>query len=156
MTRPFPRPLHLSHADQSPASGRAVGPTAGHALRPSPRSSRAPVFDDHDRIEAIRALNHQPTRRARVFPNDVFGDPGWAILLHLFENALTGKACTIRSCQKASGASMDTALRYIRYFENAGYVARAVAEDDTPRNGVGVTDAAIAKLEQYMADAARR
>jgi len=92
------------------------------------RSSREPSVRDEDDIERLlklaRALLSQARRREQFFPNIVFYDPQWLMVLDLFVATAEGRDLAISSVCIASGAANATAWRNIRLLEDRGLILR--------------------------------
>lgn len=83
---------------------------------------------------AVRAAR---VRRDRHFPDKLFGEPAWDILLELFASTVMGERISIDKACRAANVAQTTALRYIRELERHGLIA------ETP----GLADSGVALLE---------
>ncbi len=86
-----------------------------------------------ERVYAARRL------RDRILPSCVLGEPGWDILLDLFQMKAQGRAVSVTSACHASGVPNTTALRSIGNLEKHGIVQRLPSETDRRRTLVSLT-----------------
>lgn len=61
-------------------------------------------------------------KRERFFDTDLFGEPGWDMLLDLYEHAERGKAVSVSSACIAASVPPTTALRWIAVLVQRGLV----------------------------------
>jgi len=90
------------------------------------------------------AREHLAARRARArfFPTELFGEPGWDLILDLFIAGEEGKAISITSACIASGVAPTTALRWIGVLEERGMIARQPDPEDGRRMYVSLREEA--------------
>lgn len=71
---------------------------------------------------AERALTER-RRRTDHFGNEkIFGEPAWDILLDLFIHQVRNEEVTVKRATVGSGASSETALRWLRVLDQEGLV----------------------------------
>lgn len=98
----------------------------------------------HQMLAARRA-------RSRFFPDALFADPAWDILLDLLNSRLTQRRVSISSVCVASNVPPTTALRWIKLLENDGLVSRRADPFDGRRFYIELTEKAEASLSRYFA-----
>lgn len=103
-------------------------------------SKRMPHEDLHLGLIA-RSLYQLRRRRSKWFPDDLFAEPAWDMLLDLFVNFSNGKLITTTSICHAAEVPLTTGLRWIGLLETAGLVERFRVADDSRVNGVRMTKA---------------
>ena len=85
-------------------------------------------------------------RRSDHFAGELFGEPAWDMLLHLFIGHLEGDTISVRSCCVALGMSNTTALRYLVVFGEAGLVRRVDLDDDANKTFIAITSLGFEKM----------
>jgi hypothetical protein len=68
--------------------------------------------------------------RNRLFPEGLFGEPAWDILLQLFLADQKGVVVTTAAVQKGANVSPESAARWIALLEEANLVTRSVPTED--------------------------
>ena len=68
--------------------------------------------------------------RNRLFPEGLFGEPAWDILLQLFLADQKGVVVTTAAVQKGADASPDSAARWIALLDEANLVTRSLPAED--------------------------
>lgn len=81
-------------------------------------------------LQLAQALLSLARRREQFFPNIVFYDPQWLMVLDLFVATAQGRDLAISSVCIASGAASATAWRNIRLLEDRGLILRAPHPSD--------------------------
>jgi DNA-binding IclR family transcriptional regulator len=81
-------------------------------------------------MQLAQALLSQARRREQFFPNIVFYDPQWLMVLDLFVATAQGRDLAISSVCIASGAANATAWRNIRLLEDRGIILRTPHPSD--------------------------
>ncbi|NJS14758.1 MAG: hypothetical protein HC788_09330 [Sphingopyxis sp.] len=66
---------------------------------------------------AIHALTDRKSRRDHFANPNFFGEPAWDILLDLYIHQVRNQAVTVRSTIIGSGASSQTAMRWLEILE---------------------------------------
>lgn len=90
--------------------------------------------------------------RERLLGQDLFGEPGWDILLELFVAHCDGKPVTVSAIAQASAAPTTTGLRYIALLVDAGLVERTKADHDRRTVLVALTARGLAAMEKLLTE----
>lgn len=98
-------------------------------------------------IEAVIASRRQ---RLKFFETELFFDPSWSMLLDLFRAELREQPISVSSVCYGSGVPETTALRYIKFMEDAGYVTRRPDPTDKRRVFLRLTPVASEKMIAYL------
>ena len=88
--------------------------------------------------------------RARFFPDGLFADPAWDMLLDLLAAGLAQTRVSVSSLCLASNVPSTTALRWIKALENDGLVMRQADPHDGRRYFVTLSQKAKSALHAYF------
>ncbi len=89
------------------------------------------IMRNSDRLAyTARSILSQNQIRKKLFSNNLFGDPGWYMLLELFVQYLEGTKISSKSLTISADCPPTTALRYVGLLEEAGLVTRTSSTDD--------------------------
>jgi hypothetical protein len=88
--------------------------------------------------------------RQRCFPNDIFGEPAWDMMLDLFIAHGEGKLVSVSSLCLASAVPPTTALRWINILEREAILARDPDSNDGRRVHLSLTTEATAGMIKYF------
>src|SRR5262245_33469625 len=113
--------------------------------QPTPRSR--PGYDRAgfaDRVYRGRRL------RVRYFPEDLFADPAWDILLLLYSLEPSGKQVSTSAVCSSAGVPESTGHRWIEKLIQAGLVIREKHPNDRRVNWVRLSDLTINRLHAYF------
>ena len=105
-----------------PGSGESSGKTACGASLASHNGPRAPTEDQL--VGLAKALTSTRSRRKDFLTADLFGEPGWDMLLALYHAEAKGTRLTVTSLCAASQCPDTTALRWIEKLKQLGLVRR--------------------------------
>lgn len=107
---------------------------------------------DSDREILVRAkwTLEDRKRRSRFFRSDLFGEPGWHILLDLFIQQKVGKRTSVMAARIGSGAATTTALRYLALLIEDGLVEREGDPSDGRRSWLSLTPQAMETMTEYL------
>lgn len=98
----------------------------------------------------VRRIIRQRQQRGRFFPNDLFADPAWDMLLDLAAATAEHSRVPVTSLCHASGVPPTTALRWIGLLEKAGLVRKQQDSVDRRRAFVVLTDNGVASIARYF------
>lgn len=80
-------------------------------------------------------------KRAEYLPGEIFGEPGWDILLDLFIARLHRRDVSISSACLGANVPPTTALRWITLFVERGYIERTDCIHDRRMSWLKLSDA---------------
>jgi len=96
-------------------------------------------------------------QRAQIFGSaDLFGEPGWDILLDLYIAYAEGKQVSVSSACIGSASPATTGLRWLSVLAEQGLIAREADEQDQRRIMVRLTQRGVAAMERFLALARER
>ena len=131
---------------------RQDGPKAAADV-PQPPSPARPV-ETPDPVARRRAAlgKIKADRRARSihFPQDLFSDPCWEMLLDLYDARLAGAEVTVTSLGAASGVPLTTALRRMEALQEHGLILRTEDPGDKRRTIIRLTDPGLLAVENFF------
>ena len=110
------------------------------------RASIARLDDWSVALAAYRARRE----RAHFFPETLFGEPAWDMLLELFVAAGDRKQIATTSLCLGSGVPATTAQRYIDMLVARGMAERCVDPEDRRRTLIGITQAGRDAMTSYF------
>jgi hypothetical protein len=102
--------------------------------------------------ETLRELLQARRLRSRFFPEDLFADPAWDILLDLLLAEITQQRICVSSACIAAAVPATTALRWIKSLENRGFITRRYDPQDARRVFVELSSSASGALRRYFAN----
>ena len=120
---------------RSAATGRADNPVTAR---------------DQARAWADR-LYAERRRRDALFPDGLFGEPAWDLLLAMFTAREKGQAMILCRAYKAAGVSDTTGRRLLDRMEEEGLITRRRAPRSRKMRIVELTDLAVERLIDYLA-----
>lgn len=123
------------------------------ALDSLPSAKRLPIARNCNLTEReVQAILKARRRRARFFPDDLFADPAWDILLELYAAELGQRRIAISSLCIGAAVPATTALRWIHTLEKKGLIARHNDPFDGRRVYASLSESALSSIEAYFAD----
>lgn len=100
------------------------------------------TFADPDVLARLAAvLIRIRSIRSSYLPEDLFGEPGWDLLLDLYVHRRRGKRISVTSACTAAGVPPTTALRWIGDLVDRGFIEREDDKADRRRALLSLTDA---------------
>ena len=90
-------------------------------------------------------------RRDALFPDGLFGEPAWDLLLAMFSAREKGQAMILCRAYKAAGVSDTTGRRLLDRMEEEGLITRRRAPRSRKMRVVELTDRAAERLVDYLA-----
>lgn len=97
-------------------------------------------------------LYQERRRRARHFPQHLFAEPAWDILLDLFVNGVRNRAISITSACIAGGIPATTGLRWLGLLEKEGLLVRENNGGDARVTWVRLSDNGMNAMRGYLAE----
>jgi DNA-binding MarR family transcriptional regulator len=101
-------------------------------------------------IDTVRSLIRARRLRSRFFPDDIFADPAWDILLELFAADILQRRVSISDAAIASAVPPTTALRWLNRLVEAGMLVRHSDPRDARRVFVELTPETSLALRRYF------
>ena len=121
---------------------------------PATPAPTGPIENSPDRLADMKARVVQVIQsrqaRDRHFPQHLFADPAWDMLLDLTLAKLSSKEISVSSVCLAAGVPQSTALRRLQDLEQSGLVRRRRDRDDRRRIFVELTDDAMQRILRYL------
>jgi hypothetical protein len=118
-------------------------------------AASTPVTDQMKEREQARAwadrLYAERRRRDSLFPDGLFGEPAWDLLLAMFTAREKGHAMILCRAYKAAGVSDTTGRRLLDRMEEEGLITRRRAPRSRKMRIVELTDKAVERLIEYLA-----
>jgi DNA-binding MarR family transcriptional regulator len=118
------------------------------------------VIDEAGKVEESKhretlsalALSKYRVRRMReeYFPQQLFGEPAWDILLDLYISNGMDRKISVSSLCVASMVPPTTALRYISMLEDNGMLRKVPAESDRRVSLVELTEEGCRAMDAYL------
>lgn len=105
---------------------------------------------DCEVLVLAKAAHDDRRSRAALFRSDLFGEPGWDILLDLFIQERVGRRISVTGACVGSGATSTTALRYLNLLIGDGLVQREGDPADGRRSWVKLTPQAAEMMTEYL------
>ncbi len=106
----------------------------------------------HSLTIAADAAHSARSWRNRYFPDRLFGEPAWDILLDLFIQQQRGNPVSISSACTAGGTAPTTGLRWLNTLEAAGLLEREADRDDGRMSWIRLTTEAHDRMTAYLQD----
>ncbi len=137
----------MTQARQAERPGACVPVVTRDSGDGSPRDHNAV-----DRGDAAMAASFLRARRYRdtCFPDGLFSDPAWDMLLGLFAAAGEGKTMSVTEACLLSTAPVSTAIRWIDIIERKGLVSRFPDTQDRRRIRLRLERPAVANVNRWL------
>ncbi|MDE2563199.1 MAG: winged helix DNA-binding protein [Sphingomonadales bacterium] len=97
-----------------------------------------------------REIYSERRRRERMFPEDLFGEPSWDVLLDLFIAGREQRRVPTTSACIGSHVPPTTALRWLRILEQRGLIERENDRRDGRRTFVRLSPYGMNLLERFL------
>ena len=133
--RSYPLP---SRAGISKAGGAVAEPAVG---------MEAAAMSNAASLQALLRLRHV---RATLFPERIFVQPAWDMLLELLECRLRRRRISVSGLYLAAGVPPATALRRMQDMEDAGLIVRVSDPDDRRRQFVELTPRTLHQFQAFV------
>ncbi|HTU13124.1 MAG TPA: transcriptional regulator [Allosphingosinicella sp.] len=127
-----------------------------HQTKPLDRHSSTPdaaLPPAEERAHAVAWADRLYTERRRrddLFPDGLFGEPAWDLLLAMFTARERGQVMILCRAYKAAGVSDTTGRRLLDRMEEEGLISRRRAPRSRKMRIVELTDAAVHRLTAYL------
>jgi DNA-binding MarR family transcriptional regulator len=107
-------------------------------------------------VELARNMYALRRNRDAIFGGELFSEPAWDILLHLFVAGADGGVVSVLAACNGAAAPQTTALRKLRQLEEARLIVRAGDPADARRAYVRLSALACRKIRSLLKGACRR
>lgn len=97
-----------------------------------------------------RHLYRERRARSRYFSSDLFGEPGWDLLLDLYIARCEGKTRSTKSAGIGAAAPASTALRWLTALEEAKLIRRWHVPHDERLTLAALTDEAFERMTAFL------
>jgi hypothetical protein len=126
----------------------STGPsTAARPVEAAPATDLPPVSP-----ETIRSIIRARRLRTRYFPDDLFADPAWDMLLDLLQAELSHLRVPVSSLCMGAAVPATTALRWIKSLVQRGVFIRRADPHDGRRVFVELAPEASNAMRHYFAE----
>lgn len=98
----------------------------------------------------IRAIIKLRRNRDHFFGAELFADPAWDMMLHLYSSCLSQHRMSVGALCKGAAVPATTALRWLTQLEDKGFVERRQDPIDGRRQFVSLTIAAREAMDSYF------
>lgn len=89
-------------------------------------------------------------RRDSLFPDGLFGEPAWDLLLAMYAARDRGQQMILCRAYKAAGVSDTTGRRLLDRLEEDGLITRRQAPRSRKMRVVELTELAVERLTEYL------
>lgn len=120
------------------------------APRPTPGLQKGEVPEVS--AETVRAVIRARRLRARYFPEELFADPAWDMLLDLLQAEIAQLRVPVSSLCIAAAVPATTALRWLKTLVQQGLFVRRADPHDGRRVFVELAPSASEALRRYFAE----
>ena len=100
--------------------------------------------------ETVRSVIRNRSQRVKFFPNELFADPAWDMLLDLYLSEIIQRRVSVSSLCIASNVPSTTALRWITSLECEGLAERTSDPIDKRRYFMSLTDKGRQAMDSYF------
>jgi Winged helix DNA-binding domain len=126
----------------------SAGPTvSAPALEPVHRGDGPEIS-----VETVRGVIRARRLRSRYFPEDLFADPAWDMLLDLLQAEISHLRVPVSSLCIAAAVPATTALRWLKAMVGQGLFVRRADPHDGRRVFVELAPEASSALRRYFAE----
>ena len=129
-----------------------IGEAAMRARNGAFEMSDKGQIDTETSVHIAKRYIRARRERVRLFPEELFADPAWDILLDLYISRASGQLVSISAACIASGVPSTTGLRWIGRLEELALVHRTDDPSDRRRAYIALTPSAASKVERWIAD----
>lgn len=117
---------------------------------PSRRESKNFEANKWYYLHEAERLYRSRRNREQNFPEILFGEPAWDMMLDLFINRLKGKRISVTSLCIASCVPSTTALRWLSILEHSNVVAKEPSKLDKRTTYLELTDEYFERLCRHF------
>jgi hypothetical protein len=103
-------------------------------------------------VEAVRSVIRARRLRTRFFPDDLFADPGWDMILDLLQAEIAQLRVPVSSLCIAAAVPATTALRWLKNMVEQGLFLRRADPHDARRVFVELAPPTSLAIRRYFAE----
>ena len=145
----------VEKSDQTPNPQGSKSDTGNSSDDDRGRAARLEALDPEERRRAFadlaRATYARRRKRTSIFGDpELFGEPGWDILLDLYIAQVEEKPVSVSSACIGSASPPTTGLRWLGVLAEQGLVEREHDPQDQRRVLVRLTDKALEAMDDYF------
>jgi len=126
----------------------STGPSTAARPMEAPRAADLPEVS----AETVRAVIRARRLRSRYFPEDMFADPAWDMLLDLLQAEISQLRVPVSSLCIAAAVPATTALRWLKTLVQQGLFVRRADPHDGRRVFVELAPDTSSALRRYFAE----
>lgn len=118
---------------------------------------RKPIEEDVPDVpvETVRSVIRARRLRGRYFPEDLFADPAWDMLLDLLQAEISQLRVPVSSLCIAAAVPATTALRWLKSMTEQGLFVRRADPHDARRVFVELAPQTSASMRRYFAEVSK-
>lgn len=124
-----------------------VAPSLAHSSRANVESIGPNAADQCRMVDSILRMRRL---RTKFFPDALFADPAWDILLDLYMAELQQRRVTVSSLCVGANVPQTTALRWIKMMTDEGLLQRRDDATDARKKIVELTPEASAQMQAFL------
>jgi DNA-binding MarR family transcriptional regulator len=130
---------------------RAIAPSSeeGRALDANGFQESGPSREDDLLLPLLQKIRYRRRLRLELFPDGIFSDPAWDILLALAHARIERRPTQASNIGIEAGIPPSTALRRVKDLEIVGLVTRWGDPNDRRRDFVELSDAGLEVFNRY-------
>jgi DNA-binding MarR family transcriptional regulator len=136
----------LAHHSYPPLSRAGIDGVATHGVA-EPVGTEVSVLPCSASLQALLRLRQV---RATLFPEKIFVQPAWDMLLELLECHLRQRRISVSGLYLAAGIPPATALRRMQDMEDAGLIVRVSDPNDRRRQFVELTSRTLRQFQAFV------
>lgn len=118
-----------------------------HLRRAHPKALPPSVNRD---LEFAEKLYEYRRQRERTFPDGLFSDPAWDILLDLFISEGRNRRVSVGDACLASCVPPSTAMRWLTTLEDEGLIVKSSDTADRRRSFFTLSPQGLEKMHSYL------
>jgi DNA-binding MarR family transcriptional regulator len=101
-------------------------------------------------LELAQRIYKSRRERRHFFPQDLFADPAWDMLLALYTSELEGSAVSVSSLSIAADVPVTTGLRWLHALEKREFISRRAHPRDKRSFTIHLSAETRAALTAYL------
>lgn len=150
MARPYPQDWHKAHAAEHGATVAQFPSLPAASERVEGSSVPAIVLEDDGTERKLESIIRHRRARQEHFPDGLFADPAWDILLNLALAQHQQRRVCVSSLCIGAQVPTTTALRWIKHMTETGWLVRKDDPLDARRKFVELSGKSWAKMTAFL------